>query len=61
VPIAHNAGVFWGRRSLLKRPGVIELRIGAPIPVKDRRAGEINQDAERWIEAVVAELPGHPR
>jgi 1-acyl-sn-glycerol-3-phosphate acyltransferase len=60
VPIAHNAGVYWGRQSFLKRPGIIELRIGAPISVKDRRAAEISQDAERWIEATVAELPGHP-
>jgi 1-acyl-sn-glycerol-3-phosphate acyltransferase len=60
VPIAHNAGVFWGRRSLLKRPGVIELKIGAPIPAGDRGATEINREAERWIEETVAELPTHP-
>jgi 1-acyl-sn-glycerol-3-phosphate acyltransferase len=60
VPIAHNAGIFWGRRSFLKRPGVIELKIGAPIPARDRGATEINREAERWIEATVAELPTHP-
>ncbi len=57
VPVAHNAGVFWARRSFLKYPGVVELEIGAPIPVEGRRAVAINRDAERWIESAVAELP----
>ena len=57
VPVAHNAGLFWGRRSFLKYPGVVDLVIGAPIPVEGRRAGEINRDAERWIESTVAQLP----
>jgi len=60
VPIAHNAGVFWGRRSFVKYPGVIELKIGPPILVRGRRAEEINQDAEQWIESAVADLPGQP-
>ena len=60
VPIAHNAGVFWGRRSFVKYSGVIELRIGPPILVRGRRAEEINRDAEQWIESAVADLPGQP-
>src|SRR5689334_16690176 len=31
VPVAHNAGYFWPRRSLLKKPGVIRVVIGPPI------------------------------
>lgn len=57
VPVAHNAGLFWGRRSFLKYPGVVDLVIGPPVPVEGRRAGEINRDAERWIELTVAQLP----
>jgi 1-acyl-sn-glycerol-3-phosphate acyltransferase len=39
IPVATNAGQFWGRRSFLKRPGIIRLVIGPPIPVTgDRRA-----------------------
>jgi len=39
VPVALNSGVFWGRRSFQKRPGVITLEFLAPIPPGlDRRA-----------------------
>jgi len=58
IPVAHNAGVFWSRRSLLKYPGVIDLVVGAPIATQGRRAADINRDAEAWIESSVAQLPG---
>lgn len=58
VPIAHNAGVYWGRRSFLKHPGVIDVVIGAPIETQGRKATEINALTEEWIERTVAELPG---
>ena len=57
VPIAHNAGVFWKRRGLKKHPGSIDVVVGAPIETKGRKAGEINDMVESWIEARVAELP----
>jgi 1-acyl-sn-glycerol-3-phosphate acyltransferase len=60
VPVAHNAGVFWGRRGFLKHPGVVELVIGAPIQCQGRRAEDIRRDAEEWIESVVAQLPAKP-
>jgi 1-acyl-sn-glycerol-3-phosphate acyltransferase len=60
IPVAHNAGVFWGRRSLLKHPGVIDVVIGPPIAAQGRRAGEINQAAATWIEAQVERLPTAP-
>ncbi|MBF0428573.1 MAG: 1-acyl-sn-glycerol-3-phosphate acyltransferase, partial [Magnetococcales bacterium] len=31
VPIAHNAGLFWARRTFVKKKGVIHVRIGPPI------------------------------
>lgn len=57
LPIAHNAGVFWSRRSLLKYPGVIDLVIGDPIPTTGLRASEINHRVEQWIEGTVDSLP----
>ena len=57
VPVAHNAGVFWPRRSLLKLPGTIDLIIGPEITTQGRRAGEINAEVERWIEETTARLP----
>ena len=57
VPIAHNAGVFWARRSLKKYPGRIDVMVGPQIATKGRSASEINQDVENWIESVVEKLP----
>ena len=56
VPIAHNAGVFWGRRSLVKRPGTIDLMIGPSIPTQGRKATEINAEVEHWIEQSLKSL-----
>ena len=58
VPVAHNAGEFWGRRSFLKYPGVIQVRIGPAIETGNRRAAEINQEAEEWIEGQMALIGG---
>jgi 1-acyl-sn-glycerol-3-phosphate acyltransferase len=57
IPIAHNAGVFWSRRSFRKYPGTIDMVIGSPLSTKGRRASEINRAVEQWIEGTVAALP----
>jgi 1-acyl-sn-glycerol-3-phosphate acyltransferase len=51
VPVAHNAGYFWPRRSLLKKPGVIRVVIGPPIATQGRDARAINEEAQRFIDA----------
>jgi len=51
VPVAHNAGYFWPRRGLMKKPGTIRVVIGKPIATKGRDAREINEEAQRFIEA----------
>lgn len=56
VPVAHNSGSFWSRRGFLKRPGVIEVRVGPPIEVQGKRPKQINAEAEAWIEAQMPEL-----
>lgn len=59
VPVAHNSGSYWSRRGFLKRPGVIEVRVGPPIDVTDKRAKQVSAEAEAWIEARMVELePG---
>lgn len=50
VPVAHNAGKFWGRNSFLKYPGTIIMSIGKPIDPKGLKADEINRQVEDWIE-----------
>jgi len=54
LPIAHNAGEFWGKNSFLKRPGTITVSIGAPITTTGLKADELNREVEEWIEG---ELP----
>ena len=56
VPVAHNAGLFWPRRSFLKRPGTITVVVGPAIESKGRSASEINDEAKRWIDATSARL-----
>jgi 1-acyl-sn-glycerol-3-phosphate acyltransferase len=60
VPIAHNSGYFWRRRSLLKKPGVIRVVIGPPIDPSGLTAREVNERAQQWIEAKVAEIVAQP-
>lgn len=51
LPVAHNAGYFWPRRGLLKKAGTIRVVIGPPIATAGRDAREINEEAQRFIEA----------
>lgn len=56
VPVAHDAGTYWPRRGLLKKPGVIRAVIGPPIDTRGLEAREINARVQRWIETTVASL-----
>jgi 1-acyl-sn-glycerol-3-phosphate acyltransferase len=56
LPIAHNAGTIWPRYSFLKYPGKIKVRIGPLIEVKDRKAADINQEAEAWVKQALQEI-----
>lgn len=58
VPVAHNAGDFWPRRGLRKRPGTVRFCIGKPVDPSGRDPRELNEDIQRWIETKVAELRG---
>ena len=56
VPVAHNAGYFWPRRRLLKKPGTVRVVIGPPIECADRDPRAINEEAQQWIETRLKEL-----
>jgi 1-acyl-sn-glycerol-3-phosphate acyltransferase len=57
VPVAHNAGEFWRKNSLLKHPGTITVSIGTPIDTTGMKADELNRQVEAWIEAEMLRLP----
>jgi 1-acyl-sn-glycerol-3-phosphate acyltransferase len=56
VPVAHNAGDFWPRRGLLKKPGLIRVVIGPAIEAAGRDPRELNAEVQRWIESTMEEL-----
>lgn len=56
VPVAHNAGDFWPRRSLRKRPGLIRVSIGPPIDATGQSARETNALVKDWIEGRMQEI-----
>jgi 1-acyl-sn-glycerol-3-phosphate acyltransferase len=56
VPVAHNAGRFWGRNSFLKHPGTIVMSVGKAIDPRDLKADQINRQVEEWIEGEMEKL-----
>ena len=56
VPIAVTSARCWPRKSLLLRPGTIEISIGAPIPSAGREPEELMREIEAWIEAEMRRL-----
>ena len=56
VPVAHNAGDLWPRRSLLKKPGLIRVVIGPPFDGAAQPPKETNRLVQEWIEARMHEI-----
>jgi 1-acyl-sn-glycerol-3-phosphate acyltransferase len=56
IPVAHNAGYFWPKRSFIKNPGTIRVVIGPLMATKDRTAEEVLKQAKHWIEATMLHL-----
>lgn len=55
LPVAHNAGTCWPAHKFNKRPGVIDVVIGKPIPAAGREARELTEEVQTWIRQA---LPG---
>jgi len=51
IPVATDSGLLWGRRAFRKRPGVIHIVVGPPIPAGLPQAALIATLRERWREA----------
>lgn len=56
VPVAHNAGRFWGKHAFLKHPGEIHVVIGPAIATQGRKANDVNAEVEAWIESQMGHL-----
>ncbi|MDA1089862.1 MAG: lysophospholipid acyltransferase family protein [Proteobacteria bacterium] len=61
VPVALNSGLFWGRGSFVKKPGVITIEV-LPVMAKGLKRRQFMEDLERRIEsasnALMAEAKG---
>lgn len=56
VPVAHDAGYYWPRRGLMKKPGTIRVIVGPPIDAAGREPRELNEEAQAWIESTIARI-----
>ena len=56
VPVAHNAGLLWGRNAFVKRPGLITVEIGEPIDPAGMTPEELIKRVEDWIESRMTAL-----
>ena len=54
IPICHNSGRYWINKKFIKEPGVITVRIGAPIKGSD--AKEITNESYEWIKNTYEEI-----
>jgi 1-acyl-sn-glycerol-3-phosphate acyltransferase len=53
LPVAHNAGLYWPARRFVKRPGIIDVVIGKPIPAAGREARELTAQVEGLIRGML--------
>lgn len=56
IPVAHTAGEFWPKGFFSRQTGTIVMSIGPAIETKGKKANEIMQEAECWIETKMKEL-----
>lgn len=56
VPLAHNAGNFWVRRGIVKKPGVVKVIIGEPIDATGKDPRALNDEVRQAIDAGLAKI-----
>lgn len=56
IPVAHNAGYFWPRRTFMKKPGTVHIVIGPPIETTGKTAESVLEETKNWIEDTVIKI-----
>ncbi len=56
IPIAVTSAKCWPRKAFIKRPGVVDISIGQPIPSLGREAAELTAQVQEWIESEMRRL-----
>jgi 1-acyl-sn-glycerol-3-phosphate acyltransferase len=56
IPLSHNAGLFWPRRGIVKKPGTIRVLIGEPIASAGKNPRRLTEEVRESIEAGLARI-----
>ena len=56
IPIAVTSAKCWPRKAFVKRPGIVDVSIGKPIPSAGRQPDELMREVESWIESEMRRL-----
>jgi 1-acyl-sn-glycerol-3-phosphate acyltransferase len=56
IPVAVTSARVWPRKAFIKYPGVVDVSIGPAIPTAGRRAEELMNEVEEWIESEMRRL-----
>ncbi len=56
IPIAVTSAKVWPRKAFIKRPGIVDVSIGKPIPSQGRKPDELMREVQAWIEAEMHRL-----
>ncbi len=56
IPIAVTSAKCWPTKAFIKKPGVVDISIGKPIPSIGREPDELMQEVQAWIEAEMRRL-----
>ena len=56
IPVAVTSAKCWPRKAFIKRPGIVDISIGKPIPSAGRQPDELMREVEAWIEAEMRRL-----
>lgn len=59
LPVAHDAGTYWPRNALLKRPGTITVSIGPLMRPGGEKAAALMHNVETWIESETGRIREH--
>ena len=56
IPIAVSSAKVWPRKAFVKRPGVVDVVIGKPIPSVGRDPDDLIREVQAWIEGEMRRL-----
>lgn len=59
VPVAHNAGECWGKKSFFKKAGTVVIRFGPAMSPEGHDADSLMAEVESWIETEMHKISPH--